>query len=67
MRRRYFITVLPAGYGHYKVMSTIRTSGKTSTGITTDSRLIDRFNELKDERLRGIVAVEKQLHRIATS
>lgn len=65
MRRKYFITVLPSGYGHWKVMSTVRSTGKTVTGTTTDSRLIDKFNELKDERLRGIVTIEKALHRIA--
>jgi hypothetical protein len=65
MRQKYFITVLPSGYGHWKVMSTVRTSGKTVQGTTTNSRLVDRYNELKDERLRGIVSVERELHRIA--
>lgn len=65
MRRKYFITVLPSGHEHWKVIST-NGAGGIWYGMTTNSRLIDRFNELKDERLSGIEEVEEELHRIAT-
>jgi hypothetical protein len=64
LSRKRFIRVLPHGYGHWKVYSTYR--GKEVWGITTDSRLIDRYNELKENRERGIVSVEEELHKIAT-
>lgn len=64
MARKYYITVLPSGYGHWKITSQLR--GKLISGITTDSQLIDRYSELKDDRSRGILAVEKELHRIAS-
>lgn len=62
---RKYITVLPSGYGHWKVESTYR--GKRVSGITSDSQLIDRYKSLKDNRDRGIISVENQLHKIARS
>jgi len=61
--KTHCITVLPAGYGHWRVQSTFR--GKPVCGITTDSELIDKYKSLKDARERGIKTVESALHRIA--
>jgi hypothetical protein len=63
MKNRKYITVLPSGYGHWSVESTYR--GKRVKNITSDSQLIDRYKELKDNRDRGIISVEKILHKIA--
>lgn len=63
MKKQRNITVIPSVFGHWKVYSDH--CGRRVYGITTDSVLIDRYNELREHRDRGIISIEEKLHRIA--
>lgn len=41
--KNHFITILPAGYGHFKVIT--QHYGKEIQCITTDTRAIDAYND----------------------
>jgi hypothetical protein len=42
------LSILPAGYGHWKITTTYY--GKTITCITTDSMAVDDYNSVEGER-----------------
>lgn len=45
--KNHFITIMPSGYGHWKV--TTQHYGKEISAVTTDTRAIDTYND-DDER-----------------
>lgn len=57
----YFVTVLFKSYGHWTVEISYLRSRKIKRATTTDSVLVDRFNELKSSRDRGYQTVCNQL------
>jgi len=60
------LTILPAGYGHWKVTFDLR--GKSITKVTTNSQAIDRWSERHQisSRTRSNSLTEKQAYRILT-
>jgi hypothetical protein len=62
--RKYYITLVPSGYGHYKIIARTR-GGREYKSVTSNMPLVDRYNSLKVDRSRGILAVEGELASIA--
>ena len=46
--KNHFITILPAGHGHFKV--TTHHYGKEISTVTTDTRAIDDYNSDNERR-----------------